>query len=539
MISLHAQVKLTAYINGKIYTADTLQSVKQAVVTGGNKIIFTGNTDDALRIAGKGATVIDLQGKLMLPGFIDNHVHFMAGGDYLNGLDLRPAKSTKEFRELLKKYIDAHPESKWITGGDWDHEAWEIKDLPKKEWIDEFTRNKAVYIWRFDGHMALANSYALKLAGIDKNTPSPAGGIIEKDPVTGEPTGILKDNAMNLVGALVPASSEKERQESLESALKETARFGITSVHDITYRNDLKTYISFEKLGKLTTRIYTRIPVSEYKNLSDAGITYNFGSDLIKLGSLKAFADGSLGSSTAWFFDKYVQDTTTTGLPMDIITDGSLEKWAKDADLNKLQLSVHAIGDRANRYMIDLFGKIINENPQWDRRFRMEHAQHVRFEDIPLFKKYGVIASAQPYHAIDDGVWAEKRIGEKRTHYTYPFRSFIDAGVLLCFGSDWTVAPINPLLGIYAAVTRQTLDGKNPGGWIPEQKITVEEAVKCYTINNAYAAFAENELGSIEPGKFADLVILKEDIFTINPEKIKDVKVWMTVFNGKPVFKSE
>lgn len=539
MISLHAQENLTAYINGKIYTVDSQQSVKQAVVTQGSKIIFTGSNDEALKIAGSKAVVIDLNGKLMLPGFIDNHVHFMAGGDYLNGLDLRPAKSTKEFRQLLKKYIDAHPDSKWITGGDWDHEAWEVKDLPKKEWIDEFSKDKAVYIWRFDGHMALANSYALKLAGIDKNTPSPAGGIIEKDPVTGEPTGILKDNAMNLVGALTPASTEKEREASLESALKETARFGITSVHDITYRNDLKTYISFEKLGKLTTRIYTRIPISEYQNLSHSGITYNFGSDLIKLGSLKAFADGSLGSSTAWFFDKYVQDTTTSGLPMDIITDGSLDKWAKDADLNKLQLSVHAIGDRANRYMLDLFGKIIKENPQWDRRFRMEHAQHVRFEDIPLFKKYGVIASAQPYHAIDDGVWAEKRIGEQRTHYTYPFRSFIDQGVLLCFGSDWTVAPINPLLGIYAAVTRQTLDGKNPGGWIPEQKITVEEAVKCYTINNAYAAFAENELGSIEPGKFADLVILQEDIFSINPEKIRDVKVWMTVFNGKTVYKAE
>jgi len=271
--------------------------------------------------------------------------------------------------------------------------------------------------------------------------------------------------------------------------------------------------------------------------LVNKGYSTGSGTDMLKLGSLKAFADGSLGSSTAWFFERYNQDTTTTGLAMDIVNNGELEKWAYEADRNHLQICTHAIGDKANSYMLDLYQDITNRNPQWDRRFRIEHAQHVKFEDIPRFATTKVIASVQPYHCIDDGVWAEKRIGPDRIKYTYPFRSFLDNGVLLCFGSDWTVAPLNPILGIYAAVTRRTLDDKNPDGWIPEQKITVEEAVKCYTINNAYASFEENIKGSIEKGKLADFTILNEDIFTIAPEKIKDVSVYMTILNGNVIYR--
>jgi predicted amidohydrolase YtcJ len=221
---------------------------------------------------------------------------------------------------------------------------------------------------------------------------------------------------------------------------------------------------------------------------------------------------------------------------MDIITDGSLEKWSLDADKNHLQLSAHAIGDKANSYMLDLYEKITKENPKWDRRFRLEHAQHVRFEDVKRFAELGVIASVQPYHCIDDGVWAEKRIGSERIKYTYPFKSFLDAGVKMCFGTDWYVAPLNPLLGIYAAVTRRTLDNKNPDGWVPEQKISVEDAIKCYTINSAYASFEEDIKGTIEVGKLADLIILSEDILTIDPIKIKDVKVEMTMFDGKIIY---
>ncbi len=525
-----------AFINGKVYTVNDKQPLAEAILIEGNKIKYVGSTEEVKKLIDASTEVIDLNGKLMLPGFIDDHVHFTSGGFYLQGIDLRVAKSTIEFKEILKKYAEKN-KGKWITGGNWDHEAWEVKDLPTKEMIDEVTKNTPVFVDRFDGHMALANSYALKLAKITKDTQSPEGGLIVKDPKTGEPTGILKDNAMGLIYSIIPSSTKEATYKAALIAFNHIKELGVTSVQDITCSQDLDAYKKLEKEGKLTCRIYTRMPISEYKKLVKDKIKVGYGSDKIKLGSLKAFADGSLGSSTAWFFEPYNQDTTTSGLAMDIVTNGSLREWSIDADKNGLQLCVHAIGDKANNYMLNLYKEIVDKNPKWDRRFRIEHAQHVRFEDIPRFAELGVIASVQPYHAIDDGVWAEKRIGPKRIKYTYPFRTFLDNKVRLCFGSDWTVAPINPLLGIYAAVTRRTLDDKNPNGWIPEQKITVAEAIKAYTINNAYAAFEENIKGTIEAGKLADLVVLNEDILMIDPVKIKDVKVDMTVFDGKVIYK--
>ncbi len=533
--TLKAQTMKSAFINGKIYTVNEKQPTAEAVVVKGNKIIFVGSNDEAKKLIDNSTNVIDLKGKLMLPGFIDDHVHFINGGNYLLGIDLRPANSTTEFKNILKEYASKNP-GKWITGGYWDHEKWERKELPTKEMIDEVVPDQPVFVERLDGHMGVANSYVLRLAGITKDTKNPDGGLIVKDPETGEPTGVLKDNAMNFVYNIIPAATFQENYKAALAALNEAKRLGITSVQDITFDDQLEVYKKLRDEGKLTCRIYTRMPIAEYKKLVDQNIQVGTEDDLIKMGSLKAFADGSLGSSTAWFFDKYNQDTTTFGLPMDIITDGSLEKWALDADKNHLQISVHAIGDRANAYMLDLFEKIEKENPQWDRRFRIEHAQHVRFQDIPRFAKLGVIASVQPYHCIDDGVWAEKRIGPDRIKYTYPFKSFLDAGVKICFGTDWYVAPLNPLLGLYAAVTRRTLDDKNPNGWIPEQKISIEDAIKCYTLNSAYAAFEENVKGSIEPGKLADLIVLSDDILKIDPVKIKDASVEMTVFDGKIIY---
>lgn len=535
-ISIFAQNK-SAFINGKIYTVNEMQPYAEAVVVYDNKILFVGSNEDAKKYYSSSDNIIDLNGKLMLPGFIDNHTHFIRGGLYLNGIDLRPAQSRKEFSEIIKNYAEKH-KGRWITGGYWNHENWELTDLPTKEMIDEFTPNTPVFVARLDGHMALANSYALKLAGVTKDTESPPGGEIVKDPLTGEPTGILKDEAMSFVNKVIPPASEGELMDGAYSALAYANSLGLTSVQDMFSPNEFKIFQEIEKRNELTIRIYGRHPISYYKNLVNAGVNFGYGSERLKIGSLKAFADGSLGSSTAWFFEPYDQDPNTSGLAMSEIIDGSLKNMAFDADKNNLQLSVHAIGDRANSYMLDLFEEIKNINPEWDRRFRMEHAQHVRFQDISRFKEIGVIASVQPYHAIDDGVWAEKRIG-KRIEYTYPFRTFLDEGVLLCFGSDWYVAPLSPILGIYAAVTRRTLDDKNPEGWIPEQKISVEEAIKCYTINNAYAAFEEEIKGSIEVGKFADFVILNEDILTIEPEKIKDVTVFMTILDGKIVYQSK
>lgn len=524
-----------AFINGKVYTVNEHQPFAEAVIIRNNRIFFVGSTEEAKHFITPETEVIDLKGKLMLPGFIDNHVHFISGGFYLLGVDLRQAKSTDEFKTTLQDYVSRNG-GRWITGGDWNHEAWEKNDLPTKEWIDSFTPNTPVFVSRLDGHMALANSYALKLAGITKDTPSPEGGLIVKDKNTGEPTGILKDNAMGLVFSVIPDPDESEYEKALNAALQEAKKNGFTSVQDITYANDLRTYQKFEKDGRLTCRIYTRLPIADCDNLINSGIKYNFGSDRLKIGSLKAFADGSLGSSTALFFDPYFHDSSNTGLAMDIVTDGRLKKWALKSDKANLQLSIHAIGDKANSLMLDMFEEIVKDNPQWDRRFRIEHAQHVRPEDVKRFAKMNVIASVQPYHLIDDGCWAEKRIGTERLNTTYPFKSFIDSGVKLCFGSDWSVAPLDPIMGIYAAVTRSTLDGKRPEGWIPEQKISVEDAIKCYTINNAYASFEENTKGSIEAGKLADLVVLSDDILSIDPAKIKDVKVEMTIFDGSIIY---
>lgn len=530
---IRAQIPMTAFLNGKIYTVNEKQLYADVVITQGNTIIFVGNKKDAEPLL-KDSEVIDLKGKLLLPGFIDNHTHFIEGGFYLMGLDLRPARSREEFKQILRDYVGTH-NGEWITGGNWDHEQWENTNLPTKEMIDDFSPDTPILIDRYDGHMSLANSYALKLAGITKMTPSPAGGLIVKDAKTGEPTGILKDEASGLVYAVIPARTLQQKKTAAFRALKEARENGITSLHDISYTNDLRVYQQLENEGVLTCRIYTRLPISGYKNLVNEGIQAGFGSTRLKIGSLKAFADGSLGSSTALFFEPYTQDPSTYGLAMDVVLDGRLRKWALDADANGLQISIHAIGDSANALMLDLFQEIIDTNKRWDRRFRIEHAQHVRFEDIIRFADLGIIASAQPYHAIDDGVWAEKRIGQ-RIRYTYPFRSFLDSNVMLCFGSDWPVAPLNAIYGIYAAVTRRTLDGKNPTGWIPEQKISVAEAIKCYTINCAYASYEENIKGSIEVGKLADLVVLSDDIFSIDPLKIKQVKVDMTVLGGEIIF---
>lgn len=534
----------TAFINGKIYTVNENQPYAEAVVTEGNKIAFVGSTKEAKKFIDPSTKVIDLKGKLMLPGFNDSHLHFISGGNYLLGINLRPAHSKEEFVQIIKDYVKNRKDSskninRWITGGRWDHEQWKNKTLPSKELIDSVTGNIPVFVSRIDGHMGLANSRALELAGITKDTPDPDGGLIIHDKKTGEPTGILKDNAMELVFKIIPHPSLEENIEDALRAIEETNKLGITSVQDMTQPGELESYMKILKEGKLTCRIYSITPIDRYEDLVNSGITAEHDEAIIKRGALKGYADGSLGASTAWFFEHYAQDTTNFGLPMDVITNGKLKKWALNADKNHLQICVHAIGDRANAFMLDLYEEIKEENPGWDRRFRIEHAQHLRESDIPRFNTIGVIASVQPYHCIDDGVWAEKRMGPERIHFTHVYKSLLDNNVKVAFGTDFPVAPLNPLLGIYAAVTRRTVDGKNPDGWIPEQKISVEDAIKCYTLNPAYASFNENTKGSIEVGKLADLVVLSDNILSIDPVKIKDVKVIMTMFDGDIIFNKE
>lgn len=538
---IQAQPMKKAFINGKIYTVNEKQPYAEAVVIEGNKIIYVGSESGAKKFINSGAEVIDLYGKLMLPGFNDSHLHFTSGGSYLLGINLRPALSKEEFVQIIEEYIihRSLPVSSWITGGRWDHELWPDKSLPTKELIDRVTENTPVFVSRIDGHMGLANSKALELAGITKNTPDPDGGLIERDPETGEPTGILKDNAMDLVFKVIPPPSLEENIESTLRALEEARKFGITSVQDMTQPGELEAYEQVMMNEQLSCRIYSIWPIDLYEDIVRAGITVGSVNELINRGALKGYADGSLGAKTAWFFEPYYNDPTNYGLAIDVVTNGSLEKWAIDADRNRLQLCVHAIGDRANAYVLDMFAKIKSINSPWDRRFRIEHAQHLRKEDINRFTEIGVIASVQPYHCIDDGVWAENRIGPERIKTTHVYKSLLNSGAVVAFGTDWPVAPLNPLFGIYAAVTRQTVNGKNPDGWIPEEKISVEDAIKCYTLNAAYASFEEKVKGSIEVGKLADFVVLSDDILIIDPNNIKNVQVDITVFDGEIVYENE
>lgn len=523
-----------AFINGKIYTVNSKRDWAEAVVIANNKIVFVGSNSDAQIHIDEFTEVIDLNGKLMLPGFTDCHAHVIMGGQFLLNVDLTEVKSKEEFSSKVKNFAKTIKNDRWIIGGNWNHQNWEVVELPHKDWIDQFTQNIPVFVYRMDYHVALANSYVLKLAGIDRDTPNPPSGEIVKDK-NGEPTGILTDKAMDLVLNIIPEPSDTEFDEAIDTAMEEARRLGVTSIHDISYDNHFKALQKAEREGRLTSRLYTRLLLKNYKTMIANEIQYNFGSDLLKIGSLKDFADGALGSKTAYMSEPYIDDPNNFGLPMDELKNGRLEEMIIESDKNHLQCSIHAIGDRAITELLDIIEKMKNQNPDWDRKFRIEHAQHISKKDIKRAAELGVIISAQPYHLFDDGCWAESVIGKERIKDFNAFRSLIDAGIKLCFGSDWSVSTMDPIKGIYVAVTRATANGKC---FIPEERITVEEAVDCYTINAAYASFQEEIIGSIEVDKLADMVVLSENIFEIEPAEIKNAEVEMTVLDGEIIYKS-
>jgi len=526
-----------ALINGKVWTDGSGRPWAEAVAVRGDRIFAVGTTAEIRKLAPAGTKLVDLGGALVLPGFIDSHTHFLTGGFSLKRIQLREARSREDFVARIAAAARELGKGRWILDGDWDHQQFSPPELPRKEWIDAVTPDNPVCVNRLDGHMILANSLALKLAGVTKDTPVPSGGEIVKDPATGEPTGILKDMAMDLVYALVPEPSFAEKLEAAEASLRHAAENGVTSVHEMA---DAASFEVFEELARrkaLTTRIHVYVPITEVETLARLKLKSPFGSPYLKLAGLKGFMDGSLGSATAYFFEPYTDDPRTSGLLHgQMFPEGVMERRILAADRAGLQLAIHAIGDRANSLLLDMYEKTVAANGARDRRWRVEHAQHLRPADIARFGRLGLIAAVQPYHLIDDGRWAEKKIGPERIRTTYAFRSLCSAGATLAFGSDWPVAPLKPILGIFAAVTRRTLDGKNPGGWVPEEKVSVEEAVRAYTVNGAWAEFAESYKGTIEAGKLADLVVLDRDIFAIPPEEIGGVKVRMTVFDGKILY---
>ena len=541
--SVSAKEANVILINGKVWTENPAQPVAQAVAIDGPNILAVGDNAAIRRLAGPDTRIIDLGGRLLLPGFNDSHVHFLAGGESLITVQLRTANSQTEFKERIAEFARTLPKGAWIRDGLWDHQRWTPAVLPNHQLIDDVTQDHPALLWRLDGHMALANAMAMKLAGIDRNTKDVPGGEIERDK-DGNPTGILKDAATALVEKAMPALSPEEQDHAMEAAMREATAHGITSVQNMADTSEdrgqpdnFREFQKMERAGKLTVRIYESMPVRDWKTVADLGIVAPFGRSQLRIGNLKAFADGAIGSETAWMDEPFRNNPAKSGLASpDLLNVEHFYDSLRQADKAGLQLSIHAIGDRANRTILDLYARLEKENGPADRRVRIEHAQHLHPADYERFAKLGVIASMQPYHAIDDGRWVENVIGAERTQSSYAWKSLLDAGATLALGSDWPVAPLDAVMGIYAATTRRTLDGKTPNGWVPEQRITVAQAVHAYTMGSAFAEHQEAVKGSIEPGKLADLVVLSDDIFVIAPEAIERTKVDMTIFDGKVIY---
>ncbi len=517
--------------NARIWTGNAEQPFAGAMAVSGDTIVAVGGKGEVMKHRSAESTVIDLGGRFVAPGFIDSHLHLLQGGSNLASVQLRDASTPGEFIKRIKEFAATQKPGTWILGGDWDGMGWE--SLPRREWIDSVTPDNPVFVSRLDGHMALANTLALKLAGVDRRVKDVSGGTIERDG-RGELTGIFKDNAMDLISFKIPEQSEEEVDRALVAAMNYLASNGVTSAHAVDAASYADGLARVRARGGQITRIYYLQTISRWKDMKDQVEKDGRGDRWISTGGVKGFVDGSLGSHTAAFIEPYTDLQTDTGLFVN--SEEDLYNWISESDKAGLQVVIHAIGDRAINSLLNIYERVAMENGERDRRFRIEHSQHLAPGDIKRYGELKVIASMQPYHAIDDGRWAEEYIGPERVKTTYAFRSLLDSGATLAFGSDWFVAPATPLEGIYAAVTRRTLDGKNPEGWVPEQKITVEEALKAYTINAAYASFEEDLKGTLEPGKLADFVVLDRDITAIDPAEIWNVKAQQTWVGGKKVF---
>ncbi len=523
--------------NATIYTVDKQHPKADAMAAIGDRIVAVGSSAEIDLWRGPQTKVIDAGGKLLLPGFNDSHVHFISGGAQLDQIDLNDAVTPQEFARRIAAQVNKTAKGEWILGGDWDETKWPKPQLPTKELVDAVTGNTPIFVNRYDGHQSLANSAAMKLAGVDAKTADVPGGVIVRD-TSGHPTGIFKDAAQDLINKAIPPMSHERRMRAARRALEHAASLGVTSVQHMNPDfADVAVYSELAEKGELTTRIYSVPMETNWQEQAKIGIRRSWGSTYLRLGAVKGYADGSLGSGTAYMFEPFSDEPGNRGLLSDEMHPPSaMRARLMQADAVGLQLRVHAIGDRAIAMILDIFSDIEKEHGYHDQRFTIEHAQHMAEKDFERFTKLHVVASMQPYHAIDDGRWAEKRLGHRRARYSYAWRSFLDHAVPLAFGTDWPVAPLNPMLGLYAAVTRATLDGKNPDGWIPEEKITLPEALEAYTMGSAFAEFQEKEKGAITPGKLADMVILSDNIFDLKLEAIRNVKVESTIVGGKVVY---
>lgn len=530
-------------VGGRIWTGDPARPEAAAAAMENGRITAVGDDASVRALAGPATRVIELKGRRVVPGFNDAHVHILWGGGGAAAVQLGDANTPEEMRRRVAAFARTQPKGAWLRYGYWDHHRWTPETLPTHALIDDVTPDNPALLWRLDGHTALANAFAMRLAHVDRSTPDPPGGVIERD-ARGDPTGIFKDQATDLIANVMPDTTPAEDNAAVTAALAEAARHGVTSLQTLTNGPDdlhdaaaLAAVRRAQARGALTARIYVADNLRDWRALAGGWARAGAGDPVVRYGLLKSFADGADGSMTAWMDAPYLGSHGNVGKPStDLADPAGMFARMQGADRAGLQLATHAIGTRANHEILDLYERVASEDGPRDRRFRIEHAQHLRPEDIARFGRLGVIASMQPYHAIDDGRWVEPLVGPERARSSYAWRSLLDSGAVIAFGSDWPVAPLDPILGIYAAVTRATLDGKHPAGWHPEQKITVAEAVRAYTWGSAYAEFQDGEKGIISPGRLADLVVLSDDIFNMPPAAIAKARVDLTIFNGTVVY---
>lgn len=530
------EIRADLALKGKIFTGLDDKPFVEALAISGDKILATGSFKEIKKFIGKNTKIIDLQEGLAIPGLIDAHTHFSSGGRSLIELSFRGVDSVEKIQRMIAEKIKELPPGTPVFGREYDHTLFPGQAWPSKEDLDRVAPDNPVVIRRVDGHSVWVNSLALKLSGIDRKTQAPFGGEIVKDPKTGEPTGILKEAAMSLIKVKPTISSTPE--EDILRALAHARQLGLTGVHADVGLRELPIYQKLKNEGKLTLRVYAWLPIEEMDECLKRGIKTRDGDEYLKIGFLKAFIDGTLGSGTALMFEPFSDDPSKSGLAQ--YPEEEFYRLIEKAYANGYQVGVHAIGDKGVNWVLNAVERAIKKYGQKNLRYRIEHAQIIKPEDFPRFKTLGVIASMQPTHCTTDMRFCEKRVGPERSKYAYAWRTLLDNGAILAFGSDWPVEPLDPRRGLYSAVTRKNIEFNFPeGGWFPEQKLSLAEAIRYFTWGAAYASFEENLKGTLEPGKLADLTVFSRDLFSIDPKEILTTPVAYTIVGGKIVYEGK
>ena len=531
----------TYYTHGRIYTNDPEHPWAEALAVTDGMISCIGKMDHVLLDCGgsqEGAETVNLHGQFVMPGFNDAHVHLGGAAAEALAVPLTGVPSAEEMQKRVAEAVAHRKEGEWITGGGWDHTLWAEKKFPNRQQLDAVAPKNPVILTHVSGHVAVANSLALKKAEIGKTTPNPPGGEIEHDAL-GEPTGMLKEAAaMDLVKVRIPDPSQAERRRGIELVLKNVTQNGVTSVQDNSAWEDFQVYQQLKEEGKLTVRITEWLPfnapLDDLQNRRAQGGTTD---PWLKTGALKAVTDGALGSRTAALLEPYNDDPSTTG----ILTydPEKLQAMAIERDKAGFQLAFHAIGDRANRIALDVFEAVAKASRPRDRRDRIEHAQVVAPMDFQRFAQLHVIASMQPSHQTTDMRWAEDRIGKERIKGAYAWATMLKNGVRLAFGTDYSVEPISPFRGLYACVTRERPNGGPKGGWEAQEKISLDDCIHAYTSGSAYAEFEEGKKGELKQGEYADFIILSNDLTKVPPSEYTKTRVLRTVVGGRTVYQSQ